>query len=315
MLPTRHRRTAAAALAAGAVALAAGAAPARAGSDEAVTAWRIGPDGRRYRVAFDLGDRFVLGAVASFERGARGDHGSGLEMVALVRGGAASPDRDAFWKRDHEMLHLVLDRGDPGWRASGVLYRGLYLRHSREGSLIVPTSPPWRVSLPFDVGVMTEVGRFDATSVPIAPGDSPRFGVVHGEVLLDWLRSRRSGRYLVTGFGGRYDVGASRPAGDADVAWDHRITPMTALSLAARVESARGLAAAGARVEGQVRWSSRRGWEPTAAAEADAEWIPLALNDRPVSLFVSARAETGGGTPSPGLRVLAGLRLGFPLGR
>jgi hypothetical protein len=131
-------------------------------------------------------------------------------------------------------------------------------------------------------------------------------------VVADFLRSERPGRWLLVGVGGRYDLGLARDAAGA-VAGDHRVTPMTAVSFALRGERGDGLAAAGVRAEGSRRWSSARGWENAFRIDAEAELTPVAINDRPLSLFAAAVADSGAGPSRPELRVFAGLRFAEPL--
>ena len=195
------------------------------------------------------------------------------------------------WKRDHELLQI---RFTPA-RIEGALYRGLFLRQSREGTLTLPLSPPVAFSLPFDVGLRTEVGQLAGPlGIPAAGEPRLRAGVVHGEALADFWRSPQQGRWLVAGLGARYDVGLGRDPGGA-LAPDHLVAPMTALSVAVHGEQRDGLLAGGLRAEGAYRWSSVRGWEPSWRAEAEGEATPLAINDRPVSLYALGVVEGAGG--------------------
>src|SRR5262249_49664702 len=181
--------------------------------------------------------------------------------------------------REHELLQVRLDRA----RIDGALYRGLFLRQSREGTLTLPFATPVALSLPFDVGLRTEVGQVAGPlGIPGAGEARLRAGVVHGEVLADFWRSPQPGRWLAAGAGARYDVSLARGATGA-LAPDHLVTPMTALSFAIHDEQRDGLLAGGLRAEGAYRWSSLRGWEPSWRAEADGEATPLAINDRPLS--------------------------------
>jgi hypothetical protein len=88
---------------------------------------------------------------------------------------------------------------------------------------------------------------------------------------------------------------------------------MSALSLAAHGQRADGLLAGGARVEAAQRWSSARGWERAYRLEGEVEAIPIALNDRPVSIFAAGAADAGGGLARPDLRFVVGVRVAEPL--
>jgi hypothetical protein len=164
----------------------------------------------------------------------------------------------------------------------------------------------------FDVGVLAEVGRLYGALWPEPGGASLDASVVHGEVVADFLRSPRPGRWLLVGVGGRYEVGLSRDA-VGTLLPDQRVSPMTALSLALHGERGDGLLAGGLRAEASRRWSSERNWENALRIDGEAELTPLAVNDRPVSLFAAARADAGGGLPHPELRFVVGVRFSEPL--
>jgi hypothetical protein len=214
----------------------------------------------------------------------------------------------------HEIARLRLHpaAGARGAAVEGALYRGIFLRQSREGTLTLPLTPPLALSLPFDVGVLVEVGHLHGALSPQAGGPPLDAGVFHGEVLADFWRSRQPGRWFTVGVGGRYEVGMQRDAGEA-LHLDHQVSPMTTLSVALHGERADGLAAGGVRAEASHRWSSTRGWERAYRVDADAEVTPLAANDRPLALFAAATADTAPDLPRPELRVMAGIRFSQPL--
>ena len=272
-------------------------------------AWVERPVGVRFRVRFDPGERLVLGAGALGGSGEAGGAAPAAEFGLHLRSEAPAPDRDVYWKRDHELLQVRLAPG----RTDGALYRGLFLRHSSEGTLTIPLSPPVAVSLPFDVGLRTELGQL------VGPPRIPRAGdprllasLVHGEVLADFWRSPQPGRSLSAGLGARYDVVLTR-AGAGALTVDHLVAPMSALSLALHGQRSDGLLAGGLRGEGAYRWSSVRKWERSFRAEAEGEVIPLALNDRPLSVYARADVQAAGGLPAPEARVFVGVRLSEPL--
>jgi hypothetical protein len=281
------------------------ASPARASAD-GEPVWITGHDGVRFRVRFDPGERVFVGAGAAATAGTAAP---AFEVGLVLRSPRPAPGWDVFWKRQHELGRAQLRVPVGGTAAiDGVLYRGLYLRHSREGTLTLPLAPPIAFALPFDIGVLAEVGRVVGPLV-LNPGASGLdAGVVHGEVVADFLRSESPGRWLLIGIGGRYHIGVARDeAGVAAV--DHRVAPMTALSIALRGERGDGLASAGVRAEGSRRWSSARGWENAFRIDVDAELTPIAVNDRPLSLFAAAIADSGGDASWPELRLVAGIRL------
>jgi hypothetical protein len=280
--------------------------------------WITDARGARFRVRFDPGERLILAAgpeaVAGDVAGLAAAPAFAVEFGLLLRGERPAPGWDVHWKRNHEIAHLRLHpaAGTGGAALEGALYRGLFLRQSREGTLTLPMTPPLALSLPFDVGVLVEVGHLHGALAPEAGGPPTGAGVFHGEVLADFWRSRQPGRWFTVGVGGRYEIGMQRDPAEA-LHLDHRVSPMTTVAVALHSERADGLAAAGVRAEASHRWSSTRGWERAYRVDADAEVTPLAANDRPLALFAIATADTAPDLPRPELRVMAGVRFSQPL--
>jgi hypothetical protein len=280
--------------------------------------WVIDASGARFRVRFDPGERLILGAGAETLAGdaaaVTAAPGFAVEVGLLMRDERPAPGWDVHWKRNQELLHLRLHpaAGAGGAAVDGALYRGIFLRQSREGTLTLPMTPPLALSLPFDVGVLAEVGHLHGALWPEAGGHPVDAGVFHGEVLADFWRSRQPGRWFTIGIGGRYEIGMQRDPADA-LRLDHRVSPMTTVAVALHAERADGLAAGGVRAEASHRWSSVRGWERAYRIDADAELTPMAVNDRPLALFAAATADTAPDLPRPELRVMAGVRFSQPL--
>jgi hypothetical protein len=272
--------------------------------------WITDAQGRRFRIRFDPGQRLWAGggALGVADQGASGI-APAAEIGLALRAPPPSALADVFWKRDHRLGDLRL-RPDGGLVLEGTLYHGIFLRHSRESSLTIPTTPPLRLALPFDAGVRIELGRLTGT-LPLAALDA---GVVRGEALADFLRSEHPGRWLALGAVGYYDVRVER-RGPGPLWRDHRVMPLTGVSLSAAGESDRGLVSGELRAEWGRAWSSQRGWGPAYRVQAQAEVTPIAVNDLPLSLILAAGVEAGNHTPdgAPRLRAFAGLRLGAPL--
>jgi hypothetical protein len=286
-------------------------ASATAAADDAGADWIVRPDGTRFRVRFDPGQRLLLGAAADVRAASAGPARAApaFEVGLLLRSPPPPVGWEIAWRPDQEVAHLRLGPGGggAGMAADGVLYRGLFLRRSRAGTVTLPLSPPVALPLPFDIGLLAEVGRFEG-ALP-APGT---VGIVHGEVVADFWRSARAGCWLLAGVGARYDAGLARDDAGQLTA-DHRIAPMTALSVAAHAQRGDGLIAGGARVEAARRWSSARGWEEALRVEGELEAIPLAVNDRPLSLFAAASGDAAGGLSGSEWRLVVGARVSAPL--
>jgi hypothetical protein len=280
--------------------------------------WLTDARGARFRVRFDPGERLILGAgaetLAGGVAGLVAAPGLAIELGLLLRGERPAPGWDVHWKRNHELARLRLHpaAGARGAAIEGALYRGIFLRQSRQGTLTLPVTPPLALPLPFDVGVRVTVGRLHGALSPEPAGPSIDAGVVQGEVLADFWRSRQAGRWLTVGIGGSYEVGLRRDDAGA-LLRDHRVSPMSTLALAFHSERADGLAAGGVRAEASHRWSSARGWERAYRVDADFELTPAAANDRPLALFAIVTADTAPDLPCPELRAMAGLRFSQPL--
>jgi hypothetical protein len=295
--------------------------PAGTSEEVAAAVWRGAANGARLRVRFDPGQRLIVSAALGWRRSGpdrAGGLGRALELGLLLRSDRPTPGWDVHWKRDHEIARLRLDSADGGdGRIGGALYRGRYLRQSREGTLTLPTAPPVAISLPFDIGLGLELGRVEAplaSALALRPPDAGRAvaGIVHAEVLADFWRARLPGRWLTVGLGGRYDIALARDS-SADLVLDHQVAPLTAVSVAARAERESGLAWASLRLEGVHRFSSARGWEQAFRADAEAEITPLAVNDRPLALFAQASGAIAPDLPETEVRLLFGVRFVQPL--
>jgi hypothetical protein len=293
-------------------------APVPALADQAAGAppvWITDREGRRFRVRFDPGHRLYAGA------GALGQAAAGsarlepaAEIGLALRAPPPSALAEVFWKRDHQLGHLRLRPGSDGLWLEGGLYHGIFLRHSREGSLTIPTTPPLRLALPFDVGVRIELGRIGG-AVPLSrPGAALDAGLVRGEALADLLRSEHPGRWLAVGAVGYYDVRLERQE-QGPLLREHRVMPLTGACASVRCESARGLVAGEVRAEWGRAWSSRRGWGQAVRLQGEVEVTPVAVNDLPLSVVLAATVEAGGHTPDGAtrFRTFAGVRLGAPL--
>jgi hypothetical protein len=275
--------TAAPALVASAVvALAAAAAPARA--DNGCTG--VTADGGRFATCFDLGNRLSLTAGTD-------GFGGAIAVRHLIR---FEDDPDLAWK----MEHTVLEATHAGFsdRFSGVLYRGRYIRHARDGHIVVPLFGDARkLFLPFDIGALAEVG-----AVRWQPDATATIGVIKTTALIDLARSREFRYLLAIGPVARWDVSLTRhPVAIAE----HAVAPFTAGLFACKLESASGLTWGELRAEAGVAWHSRAGWKPELGTEATIERIVLAINDRPISLVAGVRHDspTGETTVRIGVRI------------
>jgi hypothetical protein len=230
-------------------------------------------DGRRFAACFDLGNRLSLTA------GTNG-FGGAIALRHLIR---FEDDPDLVWK----MEHTLLDATYAGFsdRFTGVLYRGRYIRHARDGHLVLPLFGDARkIFLPFDIGALAEVGalrwRPDATAT---------VGVIKTAALIDLARSRDSHYLLAVGPSARWDIDLDRhPIAIAE----HSVAPFSSGMFMFKLESTSGLTWGELRVEAGTVWHSRTGWKSEVSSEATLERIVLAVNDRPISLICGVRYDS-----------------------
>jgi len=295
---------------------------------EAVTevddSWTVDDVGRRFRVAFDPGSRWMLGAGYAAGRtagtGWAGPAAGQVETGLLFRHIMDFPDEESAWKLYHEVLVTRVWLGDLGTlpvpRLEATLYRSAYLRWQREGFITVPTSPPRRLRFPLNIGLDTVVGRFE--TVPPETGLAARLELLRAHFLLDAWRSRDLGLYAEFGLGLGYDLWlAGRFADGGGLGVEHLVSPGSDFTAAVRYETADGLHAVEARGSCGYWWSNVRGWGLRAQAAASYELIWLAIDDQPLSGYVEASYRYEPLLPDPAaaheFRAVLGLRFGVTL--
>jgi hypothetical protein len=235
--------------------------------------------GGRFATCFDPGNRLsVTAGTAGF--------GAGVALRHVIR---FDDEPDLAWK----MSHAILDVGHAGFedRFTGVAYRGRFLRHARDGHLVLPFGIPRTLFLPFDIGAEVEVGR-----LAWRPGDPiATAGVVKTALLVDLARSASFRWRLAFGPVGRWDMAVARePVAIAH----HVVAPFSAGVADASFESRGGILLAALRVEAGTAWHSTTGWEPELTATATLERIVIAVNDRPVALVLGSGYATATGEVS-----------------
>lgn len=244
--------------------------PARAESCTGITG-----NGGRFATCFDLGNRLSL-------TGGSDGFGGSLALRHVV---SFDDEPDLVWKMEHQMLDVTYGGFED--RFSGVLYRGRYLRHARDGHIVLPLGrTPKKIFLPFDIGGFAEAGR-----VEWVPGSTAvKVGVVRTAALFDLSRTRSFRRRIAIGPSARWDIDADR---DAMTLTQHTVSPFTTLLANVRLESANGRSLANFELESGSAWHSKgQGWSPELRAEATLERIVVAVNDHPVSLLIGAKYDS-----------------------
>jgi hypothetical protein len=229
--------------------------------------------GGRFATCFDLGNRFSVTAGSD-------GVGGGLALRHVIH---FDDEPDLVWKLEHTLL----DSTHAGFedRFSGVVYRGRFLRHARDGHIVIPLGTPKKVFLPFDIGGLAEVGR-----VTWQPDTTiARLGVVKMAALFDLARTRGFRRRIAFGPVARWDVDVD--SANRELA-EHIVSPFTSGIVSLKAESASGRMVGEITIEAGTVWRNKVGWTQEAQAEATLERIMLAVNDRPIALVVGVRYAT-----------------------
>ena len=217
--------------------------------------------------------------------------GSSIDIgfgIALRHEITFDDDPDLEWKMSHVIIDGSHDTLSSGF--DGVVYSGLYLRHSRDGHIVVPFGVPKKIYLPFDVGALAEVG-----TLRLARRRSDRDGQRRPRRAAVRLRAHakpaRDPRVRPVGALGH------RMGSEMRAVTEHRVAPFTEGLVDLHLESHDGLTIGDARVEAGTAWRNDVGWQPAAARQASLERTVIALDDRPVALTVgiqydSVRTET-----------------------
>jgi hypothetical protein len=241
-------------------------------------------------LCFDPGHRLYLsGGTAGL--------GWGIQLRHLIR----TDDPGLHWRSEHGLLRGTVAAD----RFRGAVYEGRFLRHSREGYLLLPTSPPRRIPVPFDVGLETSVGRLEGR----LSSDEIRMNAVRGALLLDFARSDTFRRRAALGAVARWDLLVDRRAPSVR---EQAIAPFSVGLLSLYAESASGLTLAQVQAEaGYATLGRGSGWRPVITVELTVERVLLALNDLPLSVYAAGRHDE----PGEGFRAELGLRWALLSGR
>ncbi len=239
-----------------------------------------------FALCFDPGNRISLTA------GSDGFGGS----VAMRHVIHFDDEPDLVWKLEHTLLDATHAGFSDHFRGS--VYRGYFMRHARDGHIVVPLGTPKKVFLPFDIGGFAEAGTVVWRDEP-----TTRIGVINMAGFVDFSRTRTFRRRLAIGPSARWEVDVMQnPRSIAE----HFVAPFSTAMANVHVESSNGRLVGDLRAEAGLVWSNVDGWEPAARAEAMVERIMLAINDRPISLVLGARyeSETGEAIARIGARIV-----------
>lgn len=227
--------------------------------------------GSPFAICFDSGNRLFLS-------GGSDGVGGGIHLRHAIE---FDDDPDLRWKLEHRMLS-----GSTGGLESyqAIAYSGRFLRHARDGHIVLPLGVPRKVFLPFDIGAEAEVGRIRQRRL----GTAAELGVVRVAGLIDLSRSEDFKRRLAFGIAANWNM---KIDSDQRKVTENQVSPFSQATASGYLESGNGLSTAEAELTGGQEWSSEEGWRWTGQARVSLERVVLAFNDKPLSLVVEARAK------------------------
>jgi hypothetical protein len=240
----------------------------------------------KFALCFDPGNRLSLTAGSD-------GFGGAVAMRHIIH---FDDEPDLVWKLEHTALDATHATFTDQFRGS--IYRGYYMRHARDGHIVLPLGVPKKVFLPFDVGGFAEAGTVVWRDQP-----TTRIGVINMAGFVDFARTRTFRRRLAIGPSSRWEIDVMQ---DPRQVTEHFVAPFSTAMANIHLESNNGRLVGDLRAEAGLVWSNVDGWQPAARAEALVERIMLAINDRPISLVLGARyeSETGEAIARVGARIV-----------
>jgi hypothetical protein len=240
----------------------------------------------RFATCFDPGNRLSLTAATD-------GFGGALQLRHEIH---FEDERDLVWKLEHVAADVTYNGFTD--RFDGTLYRGRFLRHMRDGHIIIPLTGT-KIFTHSDIGGLFEVGHLQWKGM-----DPASLGIIKTALLVDISRSRDFKERVAIGPVASWDVDlAGRQAQIAE----HRIAPFSAGRLELHFESDNGLWVWDLHGDAGEAWHSEtKAWHTQVQGETSLERIVLAINDRPIALYAlahydSLRAEAFGAL---GLRIV-----------
>ncbi len=239
-------------------------------------------EGRVMQTCFDPGNGFELG-IGGVQRGR---FSAEVSAAVLVRSERDSRSREQTrWYNEHRILVSRLEIG----RQTAVvsLYQGSFRRHLRDGYVLIPTTPAFRLPFPFDVAISVSALRWERR-----PDEGPGGVIETGRaaLLLDPVKSQ-SGKSRLS-----FGPSLSHTLVLDGATVGQEISPLTSLAVDLGTEDDEGFWSV--RLQGYAGYSFYPGQAAVfrARGELQADLVFAAINDQPVALrlFGGARRRDAG---------------------
>lgn len=273
--------------------------------------------GRPIRVVFPLHDRITFDFYGAGRSG-----GDDARQPEIVRGGrltvrhsfeAPYPEEEVWWRFRHRWLALGALREGDELRLDMTLLSANYMRHAANNYIVIPAADHARIPAPFDIAFEYEV--FGIT-YDDRIGELTSARVAEFAVLLDFLRDSAYRHRLALGPVMAYEIERVNGPDEEEEFRVHRFIPASGGRLIYQWEDASGRMA----VEGRLQCAAaallidrEMSWRPLCDGEIKAERTVLAINDRPLNLFVEGALRDSPDRPEFGSSLKWSATLGLRL--
>ncbi|RDV37658.1 hypothetical protein DV096_14235 [Bradymonadaceae bacterium TMQ3] len=275
----------------------------------------IDEHGRRLRVIFPLHDRTTFDVYGTTRRGEELRHvelATGFRFAIRHSFEAAFPDEEIWWRFRHRWLAARAIKTHDELQLGMTLISASYMRHARNNHIVIPSANNARLPAPFDIAFEYDLFdlHVDARTRRLTSVDVAEFAF-----LLDVLRDPTYRHRLAIGPVLAYGIDGVDP----EAPFAHTIVPASGGRLIYRIENLSGRTALDARLQcaaAALLIDRDIRWQRLCDIRLQAEHTVLAINDRPLSLFLNATFQEEPGMVESGgsLRwgVGVGVRLSLP---
>lgn len=279
----------------------------------------IDQHGRRLRVVFPLHDRTTFDVYGTSRRGEELRHvelATGFRFAIHHSFEAAFPDEEIWWRFRHRWLAARSIKTHDELQLGMTLISASYMRHARNNHIVIPSANNARLPAPFDIAFEYDLFdlNVDARTPRLDSVDVAEFAFV-----LDVLRDPTYRHRLAIGPLLAYGIDRINGPSPQQSPLVHTIIPASGGRLIYRIENLSGRTALDARLQcaaAALLVDRDMSWHRLCDIGLQAEHTVLAINDRPLSLFLNATFQEEPGMVESGgsLRwgVGVGVRLSLP---
>ena len=234
-------------------------------------------DGRRYRVQFPLHDRIELNVLG--RSGAKSEYRLAWKDSTIL----AFPEEAIWWNLRHVFASVGWTLSDDVHSTNFELLRGDYLRHDEASHILIMSYEDIRFPANFDIGVQYSFANGQYRNEPFN-GRLERLRTADITLLTDFIRDENFRHRFALGVNAYHQMEKN-----TDGAWQHEISPLGNAVAIWGWESARGIFAVQARIEGgwvaQGVSNDEPSWHFQSGGALSGECALVAVNDAPIGLI------------------------------